>query len=171
MECALRPAVTTVSMLDRVWAVRAGRRGALGAVALVPILLGLMSCSSDEQNAPAREPGQQAGATAKGSNPLVGGALYVDPQSPAALQARRWRDQGRAADAAAMTRLAKRPTAVWLAEGTDVVTRVREATRNASEAQRTALLVAYHVPGRDCGSYSAGGSGSAAGYRAWIRGF
>src|SRR5215217_1897138 len=123
-------------MLDRVWAVRAGGRGALRAVALVPILLGLMSCSSDEQSAPAREPSQQPGATGKGSNPLLGGALYVDPQSPAALQARRWREQGRAADAAAMARLAKRPTAVWLADGADVVARVRETTRKASDAQR-----------------------------------
>jgi endoglucanase len=158
-------------MLDRVSAVPAGGRAALRAVASVAILLGLMSCSSEEQSAPARDPAQQAGATGKGSNPLVGGALYVDPQSPAALQARRWREQGRAADAAAMARLAKRPTAVWLADAAEVVARVREATRRASEAQRTALLVAYHVPGRDCGSYSAGGSGSATAYRAWIRAF
>jgi endoglucanase len=158
-------------MLDRVRAVRASRRGALRAVALVPIVLGLMSCSSDEPSAPAREPSQQADATRKGANPLIGRALYVDPQTPAALQARRWREQGRAADAAAMARLAKRPTAVWLADGSEVFARVSETVRKAAEAQRTALLVAYHVPGRDCGSYSAGGSGSAAGYRAWIRGF
>jgi len=158
-------------MLDRVWAVRAGGRGALRAVALVPILVGLMSCSSDEQSAPAREPAEQADTTAKGANPLIGGSLYVDPQSPAALQARRWREQGRAADAAAMARLAKRPTAVWMADGAEVVARVREAAEKAAQAQRTALLVAYHVPGRDCGSYSAGGSGSAAAYRAWVRGF
>src|SRR5215208_6355302 len=74
------------SMLDRVWAVRAGGRGALRAVALVPILVGLMSCSSDEQSDPAREPAEQADTTAKGANPLIGGSLYVDPQSPAALQ-------------------------------------------------------------------------------------
>jgi endoglucanase len=48
---------------------------------------------------------------------------------------------------------------------------VREETERATGAGATALLVAYHVPGRDCGSYSAGGSGSPAGYRAWVREF
>jgi endoglucanase len=30
------------------------------------------------------------------------------------------------------------------------------------------VLVAYNLPGRDCGGFSAGGSGSPSGYRAWI---
>jgi endoglucanase len=158
-------------MLDPVSAVRAGRRGALRAVALVPILMGLLSCSSDEQNAPAREPAKQSEPATSSSNPLTGRALYVDPQGPAALQAARWRSQGRAADAAAMARLARRPTAVWFADVAEVTSRVREATKKAADARRTALLVAYHVPGRDCGSYSAGGSGSPQAYRAWVRGF
>jgi endoglucanase len=158
-------------MLDRVWAVRAGTRGAIRAIALVPILMGTMSCSSDEQNAPAREPAQQAETAKRGGNPLAGQTLYVDRQSPAALQAARWRSAGRAADAAAMARLAKRPTAEWFADSADIASRVREATQEAANANRTALLVAYHVPGRDCGSYSAGGSGSPAAYRAWVRGF
>ena len=34
---------------------------------------------------------------------------------------------------------------------------VRSLTRRAERAGRTALLVAYFIPGRDCGSYSAGG--------------
>ena len=158
-------------MLDPVWAVRAGGRGALRAVALVPILVGLMSCSSDEGDAPAREPAKPAETGSGSANPLTGQALWVDPQNPAALQAARWRSAGRAADAAAMARLAKRPTAVWMADGSEVTSRVREVTKKATNAGRTALLVAYHVPGRDCGSYSAGGSGSPEAYRAWVRGF
>ncbi|MBA3262878.1 MAG: glycoside hydrolase family 6 protein [Thermoleophilaceae bacterium] len=158
-------------MLDWVWAVRPGRRGALRAVALFPLLVGLMSCSSDEQDAPARKPAKQSEAATKSLSPLTGRALYVDPQSPAALQASRWRSQGRAGDAAAMARLAKRPTAEWLADEAEVTSRVRAATQKAARANRAALLVAYHVPGRDCGSYSAGGSGSAEGYRAWVRRF
>jgi endoglucanase len=158
-------------MLDRMRAVRASRRGALRAVALVSILVGLMSCSSDERDAPAREPATQSETATQSANPLRGRSLYVDPQSPAALQAARWRAAGRTADAAAMAKLAKRPTAVWLADSADIAARAREATQKAARANRTALLVAYHVPGRDCGSYSSGGSGSAAAYRAWVRGF
>ena len=58
---------------------------------------------------------------------------------------------GRAADAAAMARLAKRPTATWFADAAEIGTRVREASAKAAKAGRSALLVAYHVPGRDCG--------------------
>ena len=147
-------------MLDPVWAVR--------AVALAAILLGLIGCSSDEQDAPSRGVTQ---AVAKGSNPLAGRTFYVDPKGPAALQAARWRAEGRASDAAAIARIARRPTALWLTDGPQVGSRARHATRRAAKANRTALLVAYHVPGRDCGSYSAGGSGSPEAYRAWVRDF
>jgi endoglucanase len=145
-----------------------GRVSAARAALLVPILVGLIGCSSDEQSTPAREPAKPAKV---GSNPLSGQSLYVDPTNPAAQQAQRWRAQGRVSDAGAIAPLAKRPTARWLAEQTDVTARVRETTQKAAEAGRTALLVAYHVPGRDCGSYSAGGSGSPDAYRDWVRAF
>jgi endoglucanase len=157
-------------MLDWVWRVRAGGRGTLRAVALVAFLVSLIGCSSDEQDTPARAPDGHA-ESAKGSNPLAGQSLYVDPQNPAALQASRWRSAGRDADADAMARLAKQPTAEWLADRSEITSRAREITQKATRANRTALLVAYHVPRRDCGSYSAGGSGSAEAYRAWVRGF
>jgi endoglucanase len=140
------------------------------AVVLLAILVGLVGCSSDE-DAPARPPEPPADAAAKGSNPIAGQAFYVDPHGPAALQAKRWRSEDRGADAASMARLAKRPTAAWFADPAQIGSRVREASAKAASAGRSALLVAYHVPGRDCGSYSAGGSGSPSAYRAWVRGF
>jgi endoglucanase len=142
-------------MLDRVFAVRAG--------ALMAAMVLAAGCSSDGDDAPARPPGPAASP--------VGNELWVDPQNPAALQAARWRRAGRAADARAMDRLARSPTAVWFADGADIAKRVSDVTRKAAAADRTSVLTAYHVPGRDCGSYSAGGSGSPAAYRTWIRGF
>jgi endoglucanase len=144
--------------------------GRVRAVVLLAILVGLVGCSSDE-DAPARSPEPPADSAAKGPNPIARQAFYVDPQGPAALQAKRWRSEGRTADAAAMTRLAKRPTATWFADPVEIASRVREASARAAKAGRSALLVAYHVPGRDCGSYSAGGSGSPSAYRTWVRGF
>lgn len=41
----------------------------------------------------------------------------------------------------------------------------------ATAAGKLALFVAYNIPGRDCGSYSAGGAGSSGAYRGWIDGF
>jgi endoglucanase len=142
-------------MLDRVLAVRAG--------ALIAAVLLAAGCSSDDAEPPTQPAGQAAAPP--------GASLWVDPQNPAALQAARWRRAGRTADAAAMERLARNPTAVWFADGTEVARRVGDVTREAAAAGRTALLTAYHVPGRDCGSYSAGGAGSPAAYRAWIRAF
>jgi endoglucanase len=146
-------------MLDRMW-----------AVALLAIAVALVGCSS-ESDAPASDPAEQAASARKGPNPLAGQAFYVDPHSPPAIQAARWRAAGRATDAAAMARLAKRPVAAWFADAAQIGARVREEVGKAARARRSALLVAYHVPGRDCGSYSAGGSGSPAGYRAWVRSF
>ncbi|MEA2418814.1 MAG: endoglucanase [Thermoleophilaceae bacterium] len=140
------------------------------ALLLLAILVVLTGCSS-EQAAPAREPAQPAEAAARGSNPLAGQAFYVNPQNPAAHQAARWRSAGRQADAAAISRIARRPTAIWFADPEQVGARVREAVAKAAKSNRSALLVAYHVPGRDCGSYSAGGSGSPPAYRAWVRAF
>ena len=90
----------------------------------------------------------------------------VVPEDP-----RGWRLGGGvtyAADTYALSRIARRPTAVWLADE-GVAARARAATARAAQAGKTALLVVYHVPGRDCGSYSAGGAGSPTGYRAWVR--
>jgi endoglucanase len=154
-----------------VFAGRPGSRGVLRAAALVPILIGIMGCTSDDAAAPAKPAPDAPAAAAHGSNPVAGQQLYVNPANPAAAQARRWRAAGRSTDAAAMALLAKRPTATWLVEPTGVGERVRAETQRAVGAGRTALLVAYHVPGRDCGNYSAGGSNSPTAYRAWARSF
>jgi endoglucanase len=154
-------------MLDEVFAGLPGSRGELRAAVLVPILVGIVGCSSDDAVVSVPPPT----AAAHGSNPVAGQQLYVNPSSPAAAQARRWRAAGRGTDAAAMSLLAKRATALWLVEPTGVGARVRAETQRAAGAGRTALLVAYHVPGRDCGNYSAGGSGSPTAYQAWARSF
>jgi endoglucanase len=127
------------------------------------IALAAPACSSDIP-AP-RSPSAEGPA----GNPLAGQSFYVDPASPAAIQTADWRVEGRTQHAAALQRLAARPTAAWLADGSAVASRVRSLTRRAARADKTAVLVAYYVPGRDCGSYSAGGAPSAASYREWVR--
>jgi endoglucanase len=96
--------------------------------------------------------------------------LYVDPASPAAVQAAEWEAQGRTADAARMRVIAAQPIAQWLTSPTDVVgAEVTRYVQRARSAGQRPLLVAYHVPGRDCGSFSSGGAPDAADYGAWIR--
>ncbi len=62
------------------------------------------------------------------------------------------------------------PQAVWLTGGTPsevngtVVTVMREATLERA----VPIFVLYNIPGRDCGSYSAGGAEDTPTYEAWI---
>lgn len=106
-----------------------------------------------------------------GSNPFAGARLYVDPQSSAkraAAAAQDPRTRG------LLTTLADQPTAVWLGGWVptgQITGKVAEVVRAARSQGAVPLLVAYEIPGRDCGGYSAGGAGSAGAYRAWIDAF
>lgn len=142
---------------------RTVRFRALQAPTALAIALVATGCSSDGSSAASRGPEASP-------NPLAGQSFYVDPRSPAVRQAAQWKSEGRTEDAATMEQLAAVPTAAWFADGKRVTSRARSVTRRAARADKTALLVAYYIPGRDCGSYSAGGATSAASYRRWVRG-
>ena len=104
------------------------------------------------------------------SDPLSTRSFYVD-NAAAKLDAEQLRAAGRPADASAMARLAAQPTATWLTGERNVRAVVSALTGRASAAGKSALLVAYDIPGRDCGGYSSGGAPSAAAYRQWITEF
>ncbi len=48
---------------------------------------------------------------------------------------------------------------------------VNDAVSDAAGQGMVPILVAYNIPNRDCGGYSAGGTQSADAYRQWIRAF
>jgi endoglucanase len=103
--------------------------------------------------------------------PLAGAKLYVEPGSDAAKQAAAWRTT-RPADAAQMDKIAAQPQARWLGGWSgDIATATSAITSAAAAAGAVPVLVAYNIPQRDCGGYSAGGVGSPDAYRTWIRGF
>ncbi|GGR92970.1 glucanase [Streptomyces aureoverticillatus] len=109
------------------------------------------------------------GNTAAGAPPETA-EFWVNPDTHAAQQAAAWRQSGRVADAWFIDRIAARAQAEWLnKDGPGDV--VRDHVEKAAAAGRTAVLVAYFVPHRDCGDYSAGGARDAAHYRAWIDAF
>lgn len=86
-----------------------------------------------------------------------GYGLYVNPSLAA---------DGRPAQ------ITSQPTASWFGGWSgDVRSAVSQIVSAASAQGKLATLVAYNIPGRDCGSYSAGGSSSADAYRSWIRQF
>ena len=105
------------------------------------------------------------------SNPLAGMALFVDAFSNARRTADAWRAT-RPADAAQMDKLASASQARWFGGwNANVQADVDQAVSTAAAASAIPVLVAYNIPQRDCGSYSAGGAGSADGYRSWISAF
>jgi len=62
------------------------------------------------------------------------------------------------------------PQAVWLTGDTPAQTAatVTSTLREANFQRAIPLFVLYNIPGRDCGSYSAGGAENTADYEAWI---
>jgi endoglucanase len=123
--------------------------------------------------APSRAPGTSSLQPPADANPFAGPPFYIDPGSDAARTEAAWRAQGKTADANAIAKIANNPQAQWFGDwdGTDPSTSVHDAVARASATGALPVLVAYNIPGRDCGSYSAGGASSAAAYRAWINGF
>ncbi|MEU0761704.1 glycoside hydrolase family 6 protein [Streptomyces microflavus] len=99
--------------------------------------------------------------------PSAASPYWVDPDSDAARQVRAWDRQGREEDAKALRRIADRPVALWPAwDGP--APEIRAAAKAAAGTGKNVLLVAYNIPHRDCGLYSAGGAKDADAYRTWI---
>lgn len=94
--------------------------------------------------------------------------LYVSPSSPALAQAELWK-YSRPNDALIMQKMGSQPTAVWLGGWNSDVTNDVEKVMDASKQQNAIpTFVAYNIPNRDCGSYSAGGVSSKDAYLSWI---
>jgi endoglucanase len=111
-----------------------------------------------------------AGCSASPATVLSRTDLFVDPTSPGAKQAVEWDAQGRTADAEKMRVIAAQPIAEWLTSPTgQQAPVVADEVKRARAAGKTPFFVAYHVPFRDCGSFSGGGAISSDDYRAWIR--
>ncbi|CAL9672975.1 Endoglucanase E-2 [Streptomyces sp. enrichment culture] len=99
--------------------------------------------------------------------------FYVDPHGKAAKQALVDFGNGDIENATNMAKLASWPQAEWFTEGTpdEVRSKVSRLVHRARAVNRTPILVAYNVPGRDCTQYSSGGASSSAAYRQWIDAF
>jgi endoglucanase len=77
------------------------------------------------------------------------------------------------ADAALIRAMTNESHGAWFTGGTpaEVQRQVNETVNAAAGQHSVPVLVAYDVPFRDCGQYSAGGALNTADYLAWIDGF
>jgi endoglucanase len=99
--------------------------------------------------------------------------FFVPPPPDGALaQASELASAGHLTAAVALCEMILTPQAVWLNGGTpdEVRQHVSRTMRDAAAAQALPVFVAYNVPFRDCGHYSAGGARDSADYAAWIDG-
>ncbi|ROP34632.1 glycoside hydrolase family 6 protein [Pseudokineococcus lusitanus] len=101
---------------------------------------------------------------------LFGGMpLYVDPASPAAVEAATAEAAGRYADADAYAVIAEQPVATWFSgQQEDTFAAAERLTTAAARAGQVPVLVVYNMPHRDCGQYSAGGAADAQTYYDWL---
>ena len=96
------------------------------------------------------------------ANPLAGQNFYINPASKAMRAT-----QGDPSPE--LTAIANTPTAYWMDHvSTPAVDAKYIATAQA--AGTMPILALYGIPHRDCGSFAAGGFGSADAYRGWIDG-
>src|SRR5687767_10970740 len=108
---------------------------------------------------------------AQAANPIAGKRLFVDPNSAAKRQAETLR-RSSPQDAELLMRIAEQPVARRLGDWVrDIRREVDNAVSTITRSGALPVFVAYNIPGRDCGSYSAGGSRGADAYRRWIRSF
>jgi len=112
----------------------------------------------------------QVSDTSSNTQPIPTNTFYVNPNTQASQSASALRAQNRTNDASLMDKIALTPTAAWFGNwNSDVKNDVNNYVSKATSANAIPVLVAYNIPGRDCGNYSSGGSNSSASYKTWIK--
>jgi len=118
----------------------------------------------------------QAPVTTPTPAPVSGGGLagdqfYVDPADSAVTAVAALTASGQTSEAAQLETIASQPDAIWLTDdssGSEAT--ISQLSATAAAAGKVPVLVAYNLPWRDCGSYSAGGASSPADYESFIDG-
>ncbi|HZF72127.1 MAG TPA: glycoside hydrolase family 6 protein, partial [Gemmatimonadaceae bacterium] len=153
--------------MTRILTVRASSR--ISQSSLRCFVLGVVAMSFVVSATPTRAAAQTVSQAF--INLFSGARLYVDPASQARRQADAWR-RSRPADAALMDKIAAQPLAQWLGGwNLDIGRDVSDAVSRITGARSLPVFVAYNIPGRDCGQYSAGGANGSDAYKRWIRAF
>ena len=120
----------------------------------------------------ARQPLPGAPGANSADNPISGARFWVDPASDARLTADAWRAR-RAADAVQLDKIGNQSQARWFGDWNSTAQLASEVDRAATTMLASGAMpvfVAYNIPQRDCGSYSANNV-TAAAYRDWISAF
>ncbi|WP_369389453.1 glycoside hydrolase family 6 protein [Streptomyces sp. CG1] len=137
--------------------VRASAAAALGAALL---LAGCSSGGGDKN-------GDAGGGITQ--QPKAADPFWVNPDGTAARRLTAYTKSGDRTKADQLRKIAEQPTGEWIGPE-NPEKEARGFTEAAQKSDRTALLVLYDIPHRDCGQYSQGGAADGNAYRAWIDG-
>ncbi|MCF1596762.1 glycoside hydrolase family 6 protein [Streptomyces muensis] len=140
-----------------------GARARTSAMVLGAALL-IAGCSSGDGEEPDDNAGAEISQQPKETDPF-----WVNPDGNAAQQVADYAKDGKKEDAEKIRKIAQQPTGEWIGPE-NPEQEARGYTEAADKAGRTALLVLYNIPHRDCGQYSQGGAADGDAYRAWIDG-
>ncbi|MFH0518859.1 glycoside hydrolase family 6 protein [Streptomyces sp. M41] len=130
--------------------------------AVLGVALLVAGCSSGDGD----EPEDNAGAGI-GQQPKAVDPFWVNPDGNAAQQLVTYQKAGKKEDAEQIRKIAEQPTGEWISPDSPEE-QARGFTEAADKAGRTALLVLYNIPHRDCGQFSEGGAADGNAYRAFV---
>ncbi|MGW3284397.1 glycoside hydrolase family 6 protein [Streptomyces sp. NPDC001002] len=139
----------------------AGVRASATVLGAALIIAGCSSSSDDGEK-------DGAGVTIT-QQPKESDPFWVNPDGNAAQQVAAYAKSGKDADAEQIRKIAEQPTGEWIGPE-NPKEEAQGFTEAADKAGRTALLVLYNIPHRDCGQYSQGGAADGDAYRDWIDG-
>ncbi|MCX5048435.1 MULTISPECIES: glycoside hydrolase family 6 protein [unclassified Streptomyces] len=143
-----------------------GMRGAgmRASAAVLGAALLVAGCSSGGDGDKNDDAGAKITQQPKESDPF-----WVNPDGNAARQVAGYDKSGKGDDAEQIRKIAEQPTGEWIGPE-NPEQEAQGFTEAADKAGRTALLVLYNIPHRDCGQYSQGGAADGDAYRTWIDG-
>ncbi|MDR3081983.1 MAG: glycoside hydrolase family 6 protein [Streptomyces sp.] len=139
--------------------------GARAAMVAVGAALLLAGCSSSGGGDGGKD--DTGGAITQG--PKDSDPFWVNPDGNAARQVAALEKAGKKTDANHIRKIAQQPTGEWIGPENPEA-EAQGFTEAAQKADRTAVLVLYNIPHRDCGQFSKGGAADGNAYRAWIDG-
>ncbi|MEV0205775.1 glycoside hydrolase family 6 protein [Streptomyces sp. NPDC050788] len=143
-----------------------GMRGAgmSASAAVLGAALLVAGCSSGGDGDSGKDAGAKITQQPKESDPF-----WVNPDGNAARQVAAYEKVGKDDEAEQIRKIAEQPTGEWIGPE-NPEQEAKGYTEAADKAGRTALLVLYNIPHRDCGQYSQGGAADGDAYRTWIDG-
>src|SRR5262249_27769693 len=120
---------------------------------------------------PAEPPVPPLPAWKHGENPFVGAKYWTDPYAPAHLKSKLLREKD-PEQSALLAKGADDGGADWIGDWTpNVGNWVGKRVTAILKTGSIPLFIAYNLPKRDCGNYSAGGSEKGEAYKKWITAF